>query len=509
MKKYYILGVLALGLMTSCQEEEIFVRGQLANSNVVVTASLDESSTTRTQLALDDNGYKVLWAEGDALSIFSSNTAHAKFELSKGAGEANADFKFKGGDLNFGTEAGSDDFGYVGVYPYLEGTTVTKGEGLYTINTVIPTEQTYAVNSFGQDASPMVAVDPSLKLSFKNVGSMLVLPLKGEGTITSATLKSKAHNIAGAAVVTVTEEDGWIPSVTVAEGASEGASEVVLSCGEGVELSAEAATKFFFVLAPGTYEANDLVITFNNADGKYFETVITAKNTFNRSQSLTFGERTFAETGVVGGVSTEDALRAAIAEGGEVILGSNVVLDTYLSISKDVTIDLNGKTLEREGTEGNKTVLYATAGDVTIQGDGIVKGASAVWAAGSSKFVVKGGHYIMTCTDPDNQTGYPLIYSKGGAITIEGGIFESNVGDNVSFAGAQYNLLNVYGNSGGSIVVKGGKFKNFNPGNNYSEGEKTSFVAEGYKVVIKGTTTVATEAYDVNAGEVWYEVVAK
>ena len=164
-------------------------------------------------------------------------------------------------------------------------------------------------------------------------------------------------------------------------------------------------------------------------------------------------------------------------------------------------------TLEREGTDGNKTVLYATAGNVTLQGEGTVKGASAVWAAGTSNFVVKGGHYIMQCKDPENGTGYPLIYSKGGSITIEGGVFESYVGDAVSFAGTQYNLLNVYGNSGGKIVVMGGEFKNFNPGNNYSEGVPTSFVASGYKVVKKGTNEVMTAAHDTNGADVWYVVV--
>ena len=498
MKKYYILGVLALGLMTSCQEEEIFVRGQLANSNVVVTASLDESSTTRTQLAPDGKGYKVLWAEGDALSIFSSNTAHAKFELSKGAGEANADFKFKGGDLNFGTEAGSDDFGYVGVYPYLEGTTVTKGEGLYTINTVIPTEQTYAENSFGQDASPMVAVDPSLKLSFKNVGSMLVLPLKGEGTITSATLKSKAHKIAGAAVVTVTEEeDGWIPSVTVGEGASE----VVLSCGEGVELSAEAATKFFFVLAPGTYEANDLVITFNNADGKYFETVITAENTFKRSQSLTFGERTFAETGVVGGVSTEDALRAAIAEGGTIALNSNIELTEPLVLNNEeanVTIDLGGYSLTNKTAsdydncgETECYVFEVKAGTLNINGSGSVNaigGADydmAVFANGTGVVNINGGKFTNLGKEND---GCDLIYVRDKAsVAISGGEFAA--GNKSSDVGNQYVALNLRDSdrSTASITVTGGKFHNFNPANNVSEVAPTNFTASNTMVVVSGS----------------------
>ena len=334
MKKYYLLGVLAMGLMASCQEEDIFVKSQMNYSNVVVTASLDESSATRTQLSSEG---KVFWSEGDALSIFSSNSAHAKFVLSKGNGTANADFKFDSGDLNFGTEYGSNDFGYVGVYPYSESTTISKNASSYVINTVIPTEQTYAENSFGQGASPMVAVDPSLKLSFKNVGSMLVMPLKGAATIVSATLKSSSHNIAGAAKVTVAEESNWIPSVDV----TDGASEIVLSCGEGVELSNETASKFYFVLAPGTYEANDLVVRFYTNDGKYFETAISETNTFVRSQSLTFPERTFSESGIASFVTTEDALKVAIAAGKtEVTLGANIDLATSVEVKNDLVVNL-------------------------------------------------------------------------------------------------------------------------------------------------------------------------
>ena len=477
MKKHYFLGLLALGLMTSCQEEEIFEKGQFVNSDVVVRATLDESSTTRTQLTSNENnnGYKVLWAENDALSIFSSNSAHAKFVLSKGAGDANADFKFESGDLNFATEDGSNDFGYVGVYPYSESTTISKNEIGYVINTAIPTEQAYAVNSFGQDASLMVAVDPSLKLSFKNVGSILVLPLKGEGTITSATLKSKSKKIAGTATVTVTEEGGWIPTVDV----TGGASEVVLTCGEGVTLNAENATNFFFVLAPGTYEANDLVITFNNADGKYFETTITAENTFERSKSVKFSERTFAVTGTVDGVTTEDALRSAIDEGKtKVTLDANITLTDAITINKAVTIDLNGFTIENksannttqlgtlpdecivfyvDGSEANLTLNATNGGKVIAAGDGSTSYYNvAVWVTNEATATINGGEYTNSADPKDD--GCDLIYGRdGGKIYIVGGTFKAGA-IRSDLGGGIYGVLNCKDTKGSVITVSGGKF---------------------------------------------------
>lgn len=280
--------------MVSCHENEYDLDNTQVNSNIILTASLDEANDTRTELTPGNNGYKVLWSVNDALSVFSSETAHAKFALKNGAGQTNADFSFVGGELNFGTESDSNDFAYVGVYPYSENTTVAKSGDDYVINTEIPTTQTFAVNSFGQGASPMVAIHPTLKFSFKNVGSMLILPLKGTGIITNATLESKSHKIAGSAIVTAEAANNWIPTVDV----EDGESKIVLSCGEGVQLDEENATNFFFVLAPGTYEANDLVITFNDSYGNYFTTEITAENTFARSKSLTFGTRTFEISGM-------------------------------------------------------------------------------------------------------------------------------------------------------------------------------------------------------------------
>ena len=50
--------------------------------------------------------------------------------------------------------------------------------------------------------------------------------------------------------------------------------------------------------------------------------------------------------------------------------------------------------------------------------------------------------------------------------------------------GDEYALLNCkdadYKAGTAKITVKGGKYKNFNPANNTSEGNGTNFVAEGY-----------------------------
>ena len=291
MKKI-IFSFIALGLMTSCLKEEAFTETHETTPDFKVTATINDTET-RTQLSED---FKVLWSAGDAISYFN-NGKHYRFILEEGGeGKVSASFTFDAidGKVYGGIETDITKDFHIGVYPFSENNKVSKSEDNIVISTVIPTSQEYAVNSFGQNASPMVAVNLyTPDFSFKNVGSMLIMPLKGEGVITKATLSSKSKKIAGAVSVTAAANDNWIPTVDV----TAGDSTIVLTCVEGVTLS-ETATNFTFILAPGTYEANDLVIKFTDSYGNYFTTEITAENTFVRSQALIFGERTFKAEGV-------------------------------------------------------------------------------------------------------------------------------------------------------------------------------------------------------------------
>ena len=289
MKKFlFLLTFLALGLITSCQKDDYFLEVAQPETNPVVTASLE--TAVRTQLDFVDGVYKTIWSANDAIS-FIYKGKHYKYDLSEGgAGKVTADFEF---NPFFGTISGSIESEinnklFIGAYPFSTETKVAQNDNDITIKTAIPAQQVYSPNSFGQEASPMVAVAPYVPdFSFKNLASCLVLPLKGEGKIFYATLESKTQKIAGAVAATVVVNDDYsisLPTVTATE---DGVQKIILACGEnGVELNSEEATDFFFVLAPGTYEANDLVVTFYDKLGNYFKTEITATNNFERSKVL-------------------------------------------------------------------------------------------------------------------------------------------------------------------------------------------------------------------------------
>lgn len=296
MKKFFIsLGVLALGFMASCQQEEVINEASQLKAGLGFTATLEEGAVGRTQLSpLENGGYKVWWSENDNICVFASENTHAQYAVADGVGTVRGTFSPVGGDKIEGNEIWNDGTEmFVAVYPHLEGTKVAKDEKGFTINTVIPTKQTFVAGSFGQGAYPMVAVSEDNDFAFKNVGAIIVLPLKGEAKIVEATLASKKHNIAGQATITV-EGNNWIPTVDV----TNDENAVVVDCGEGVQLKADEATNFYFVFAPGTYEAEDLSIKFTDALYNYYEFVIPVELTYERSQSTIFNEKTYVAQNV-------------------------------------------------------------------------------------------------------------------------------------------------------------------------------------------------------------------
>ena len=186
-----------------------------------------------------------------------------------------------------------------------------------------------------------------------------------------------------------------------------------------------------------------------------------------------------------------------IKEGGEIIMTTSINLDKEPAvIETKMFIDLNNKTItggvfaESGGTvnEGN-TDSYAfwvkEGGELIINGDGIVKSqdaqySMAVWAQGG-KVTINGGKFI------NGGEGSDLIYtSAGGQVIINGGEFHpSQKQEGVTGTADKYTALNIKDKDRdtSSIVVYGGKFYNFNPADNKSEGPNTNFVAEEYKSV--------------------------
>ena len=192
------------------------------------------------------------------------------------------------------------------------------------------------------------------------------------------------------------------------------------------------------------------------------------------------------------------------AVGATVTLTDNVVLSKELNLTKDLTIDLNGKTLAtasnwtRSGDDTYSFPLMVSAGTLTIKGEGkIVAGdgdySMAVWVRGGN-LVVEGGDFYNGGETTD------LIYVQTGSLIINGGKFvaaEKGEGEGTNNKRCALNCQDASYKAGtATIVVKGGTFFEFDPANNVSEGTGTNFVDPNYQSV-----------YDSATG--YYTVVAK
>ena len=109
-------------------------------------------------------------------------------------------------------------------------------------------------------------------------------------------------------------------------------------------------------------------------------------------------------------------LQTAVNAGGEIVLDADIIASITIPADKNITLDLNGKTLTNEA--GNHTIT--NEGTLTIKGDGTVDNVSHAKAA---------------------------VYNKQGATaTLSGGKFtrskETGKSDSVSGGNSYYNILN-------------------------------------------------------------------
>ena len=148
--------------------------------------------------------------------------------------------------------------------------------------------------------------------------------------------------------------------------------------------------------------------------------------------------------------------------------------------NNDTIINLNGHKITSNG--GSNSTLYVRGtGKYTIDGEGIIEdlstqGQGVIWTTTKdSKVIINNGEFIAHT--PAGQ----CIYCYSGTVEINGGVFK---GELASTTNDHRYLLNCYDanykNGTAKIIVSGGTFYGFDPGNNAAEGPNTSFLKEGY-----------------------------
>ena len=193
-------------------------------------------------------------------------------------------------------------------------------------------------------------------------------------------------------------------------------------------------------------------------------------------------------------VKDEASLRALFATGGEAKLADDLVLDRAIAVAagKEVTLDLNGKTISNtedfwnEATN-NWSLLSVRGGALTITGNGAVKAKEndvfAVDVQDGGNLVIEGGEYVGNMD---------AVYVFEGTVEIKGGKFSiQQLSENPDPYGYVLNCYDTnYKNGKAKILVSGGEFVKFDPADCAAEGAHTNFLADGYKSVKKGDSYV-------------------
>ena len=173
----------------------------------------------------------------------------------------------------------------------------------------------------------------------------------------------------------------------------------------------------------------------------------------------------------------------AIAAGGNINIKEGIDAPTGFVITVDTTVINDSELSIAEDTAGDG-VFKITDGTLTLEGKGTINGVGkndwsmAIWATDNGKVVINDGYFTNVGAETENDPEhFDLIYaSVNGQIEINGGEFKCQT--------PKWTLnIKDKDRATAAIVVKGGKFHNFDPSNCDVEGPNTNFVVEGYKVV--------------------------
>ena len=283
MKKNILSALAICAALLGCQKNEIH---ETRPSGVELHATIEDDASTKT--VMDENN-NIRWSEGDQIIAFmKSSYGHTYQVKSSFIGETYADFSKVSSSSGDDLSAGMEWDHIVAYYPYAESIKCAKIGDNYAIDVVLPTEQTYAAESFGNGSMTMVAVSENNNITFKNVLGGIKLQLRGTQRVKSITLQGKNNEkLSGVATVTA-YTDETKPAITMASGAS---TSVTLDCGSGVQLNESNATEFIITIPPTVF-TKGFTVTFNYIDGKTYKIDTEKENDVIRSSLLVMPEIT-------------------------------------------------------------------------------------------------------------------------------------------------------------------------------------------------------------------------
>ena len=250
MKKNLFLSSLALAaaFTVSCNKENVEGDGIATDGEAALfpAPSVINASSEATKTTLDNTS--ILWAAGDAVTLFSEDGAPVKYVLDGNGGETTGTFSVDG-------EVPAQVKGYA-VYPATENSLTAEN----TVAVNIAENQTYVADGFPTDY-PMAAVtENGTDFTFENLATVLRISLTGVADIKSISVE--AEGIAGNTNVDFSNlslSKGSASSVTLTFPKENENSDI------GFISLHEGENEFNFIVIPGTYsELKFTIIETNN-----------------------------------------------------------------------------------------------------------------------------------------------------------------------------------------------------------------------------------------------------
>lgn len=211
-------------------------------------------------------------------------------------------------------------------------------------------------------------------------------------------------------------------------------------------------------------------------------------------------------------IKNVESLKALFATGGEATLAADLDLGETVSVAagKEVTLDLNGKTISNTtdiwNTAANDwSLLSVRGGSLTIKGAGTLQAKEndcfAVDVMDGGKVVIEDGTYVGNVH---------AVYVFEGSVEIKGGKY--SIQQPSELPSPYGYVLNCYDanckNGTAKIMVSGGEFEKFDPADCAAEGAHTNFLADGYMsveaeegvwTVVRGTKPVVMTTAELRA----------
>lgn len=202
-------------------------------------------------------------------------------------------------------------------------------------------------------------------------------------------------------------------------------------------------------------------------------------------------------------IDSQEALQAAIdsaSDDATIALDNDIVLTSPITVTKTITLNMNGKTLSNTTDLWNQTTNAWSLVSVRENGDLTITGNGTFQTKANDCYAVDIQDATAKCTI-ENGTFFGnvhAIYVFAGSLFVNGGTYSIQQKYTNANQADEF-VLNCYDanrrNGSATISVSGGSFINFDPANCQAEGIATNFCADGY------TTTPTT-----NSGETIYTV---